>query len=390
MLWKRAISLAVGLVLVVGSGDAAGQLEVRLGSPVARHEGGFGLIRSVVELSSGSVLLADPLGTVLVRLDRALGRADTLGRLGAGPEEYRQPDIVHPLPGDSALLVDLGNSRLTVIGPDGRFGPTLSMLQGSGGAVGPDGMLTLMAGATDDRGGVYFQGSGMGPDGVRDSIELFRYDRGTQQIQTVAMLKAIAAEQRETGSAIIRNVRVMPVPLSPSDGWAVSGSGTVYVARSGDYRVEVMAAGGARRTGNPVSYRAVPIGQAEREEYAQEQARNGAIGMRVEVVNGERTVSLSRNRPRGAPSADLAWPRQKPPFAAGSLRVDRTGRVWVRRHQAAGVPALYDVFDAQGAHVGSVRFPADRVLVGFGASGLYAAYLDDVDLHHLERYALPL
>jgi hypothetical protein len=384
------VVLATSLGVLFVAGEVAGQREVRLGAAEARHEAGFGLMRSVVELTSGSVVLADPLGTVLVRLDRSLTREDTLGRLGAGPEEYRQPDIVHALPGDSVLMVDLGNTRLTVIGPDGRFVSTSSLLRSAGESAGPAGVLMMIAGGTDDRGGVYFQGSAMGPAGVRDSIELFRYDRGTQQIQTVAKLKAVSTERRESGSTNNRNVRVMPVPLSPSDGWAVSRSGTVYIARSGDYHIEVIAAGGGRRSGDAVSYRPVSIGSAEREEYAEEQARNGAVAMSVQVVNGERSVSLSRNRPQGAPPADLAWPRQKPPFEANSLRVDRTGRVWVRRSQSAGTPALYDVFDAQGAHVGSVRFPADRVLVGFGANALYAAHADDVDLHHLERYALPL
>ena len=49
------------------------------------------------------------------------GTADTLGRVGGGPGEYQQPDAVFPLPGDSTLLVDIGRTYLTVIGPDGTF-----------------------------------------------------------------------------------------------------------------------------------------------------------------------------------------------------------------------------------------------------------------------------
>ncbi len=90
---------------------------------------GFGLLSNVRELPDGRVLVADPLGQILAALDMDAGTMDFWGREGGGPQEYRQPDAVHALPGDSTLLVDLGNARLTVIALDaGRtvneHGPT--------------------------------------------------------------------------------------------------------------------------------------------------------------------------------------------------------------------------------------------------------------------------
>ena len=55
---------------------------------------------------------------MLFVVDMDAGTRAQVGAEGQGPEEYRQPDAVWPLPGDSTLLVDLGNGRLVVLGPD--------------------------------------------------------------------------------------------------------------------------------------------------------------------------------------------------------------------------------------------------------------------------------
>ena len=75
----------------------------------------FSYLSGVRKLSDGRILAADPIGQVLLRLDLDAGTADTLGRQGPGPQEYDGPDQVFPLPGDSTLLIDLSNGRLTVI-----------------------------------------------------------------------------------------------------------------------------------------------------------------------------------------------------------------------------------------------------------------------------------
>ena len=67
----------------------------------------FSFVNSVREMADGTIMAADPLGQVLLRMDLSAGTADTLGRVGEGPQEYQQPDQVFPLPGDSTLLVDL-------------------------------------------------------------------------------------------------------------------------------------------------------------------------------------------------------------------------------------------------------------------------------------------
>ena len=52
----------------------------------------FSYLSGVRELSDGTILAADPTSQVLLRLNLETGAADTLGRQGAGPQEYEGPD----------------------------------------------------------------------------------------------------------------------------------------------------------------------------------------------------------------------------------------------------------------------------------------------------------
>ncbi|MFC1661141.1 hypothetical protein ACFL3S_06765, partial [Gemmatimonadota bacterium] len=156
---------------------AVGTIEMDAAYPVP-----FSYLTGVRELPDGSVLAADPLSQVLVRANLSTGAADTLGRVGAGPEEYRQPDHVLPFPGDSTLLVDLGNGRLTVLDSSGSFVRTLSMTQPS-----EDGGLNLLHPRfVDSRGRLYEVRGRSREAGPPDSAAVARIDPGTRQADTVA------------------------------------------------------------------------------------------------------------------------------------------------------------------------------------------------------------
>ncbi len=58
-----------------------------LSEPDAAYPEALGMIQTVRSLPDGRVLVADPLGQVLVAIDMDAGTADTIGRRGAGPGE---------------------------------------------------------------------------------------------------------------------------------------------------------------------------------------------------------------------------------------------------------------------------------------------------------------
>ena len=129
-----ALLMATGVALPVVS-PAAAQTVTVLTTADASFPESFSTVRGLRELPDGRVLIADGLGQVLVIVDLDAGTVDTVGRVGGGPREYRMPDRLFALPGDSILLVDLGNGRLTVLDPDLEFGRNLSDHGWFGGGV---------------------------------------------------------------------------------------------------------------------------------------------------------------------------------------------------------------------------------------------------------------
>ena len=388
-----AAVLAAGTWLIVlgGGGPGAGDVieTVVLAEAEAVYGEPFSVVSTVRELPGGDVLVADPLGQVVVRLDLDAGRADTIGGVGEGPTEYRQPDAVWPLPGGRTLLVDLGNGRLTELGPELEFGETRPY---SLGDMSMGQLVMALPQAVDNRGRLYFRGfGGMGGMGS-DSADVLRLDLETGLIDTVATFKRPETIVEVSGGAGERNERVSQVPLSPADAWGVAPDGRVVIARAGDYHVDWLSDDGSIVSGTPVPYTPVGLGRAEREEWGQERMEaGGGLTISAEIENG----SMSIQATRGGSSDDdedlddRPWPEVKPPFYDRPVPVDGLGRAWVRRHREAGEAPAYDVFGSDGELAVPVELPMGRRVVSFGDGVLYAVHMDDFGLQTLERYALP-
>ena len=360
---------------------------VRLGEPEAVHPEPFAVVSTVREFEDGRVLVADPLGQVVMRLDLDAGTADTIGAVGEGPDEYRQPDAVWPLPGGRTLLVDLGNGRLTELTPELDFGETRPYAMGNPGL----GSLVLaLPQGVDDRGRLYFPDMGaMG--GGADSILVLRMDLETEGVDSLAMVKLPGTTRRETGGTNNQSVEVSAIPLSPADAWGVSRDGRVAIARSGDYHLDWIEEDGSVTSGPPVPYDPVSIGRAEKEEWREARSEVGG-GFGIEATNNNGVISIRASRGGGSGDDDLdryAWPDAMPAFYGRPVPVDGRGRAWVRRHREAGEPTVYDVFDGSGALAMTVEAGVGRRVVSFGEGRLYAVRMDEYGLQVLERYALP-
>lgn len=389
-----ALVLAAGTWLIVQGdrGPGAGADAVRvvaLGEAEAVYGEPFSVVSTVRELPGGHVLVADPLGQVVVRLDLDAGIADTIGGVGEGPTEYRRPDAVWPLPGGRTLLVDLGNGRLTELSPGLEFGETRPY---SLGDMSTGQMVMALPQAVDGQGRLYFRGFG-GMGGMRsDSAKVLRLDLETGMIDTAATFKRPETIVETSGGPGERSERVSQVPLSPADAWGVALDGRVVVVRAGDYHVDWVGADGSIVSGEPVPYAPVGLGRAEREEWARERMEaGGGLSISVEVENGSRSMEVVRGGSSDDDDDldDRPWPEVKPAFYDRPVPVDGLGRAWVRRHREAGAAPGYDVFGSAGDLEMSVELPMGRRVVGFGDGVLYAVHMDDFGLQTLERYALP-
>ena len=390
-------SFAVPAVLLplflisLGAGPRRASAQLRLGQPAAVFPEDFGAIQTIRELPDGRVLVADPLSKALYAVDMNAGTRTVIGREGEGPEEYRQPDAVWPLPGDSTLLVDLGNGRLVALGPDLGFGPTLPITVGDFQPGRP--LVLAIPQGVDGAGNLYARvmGGGMGGASLPDSSDILRIHRGTQATEQAARFKTPDMTQTTSGGANNQNVSITAIPLSSEDAWGVASDGSVILARAGDYHLERIAPDGTVTRGPAIPFEPIRIGTREKEEYLAELGRSGGgISVGVEMVNGQMSMSFARGGRAGGREIDqYTWPEEKPPLYSGRIPVDPMGRAWVRRHVEAGEPSTYDVFDAGGARVGTVLLEHGKRVIGFGPSGVYVVSYDEFDLNYLERYAMP-
>ena len=384
-----------GVVAGLVGGCAAGDAEVpegvqlvQLGQAEAGWGGAFSVVSTVRELPAGRVVVADPLSQVVVLLDMGTGVADTIGGLGGGPSEYRQPDAVWPLPGDRTLLVDLGNGRLTVLSPELEFGDTrpYATVDPAAGT-----MLRMHPQGVDGMGRIYFRAS-PGFDEDPDSLRILRMDLETEQIESVGMFMREGRTREESGDATSQSVSITQIPLSPTDAWGVADDGRVVVVRAGDYHVDWFEVDGSVTSGPPVPYTPVRIGQAEKEEWSESRSETGG-GLSIQAMQSNGNVRITARRGGGGGDEDnlddYPWPEVKPAFYNRPVPVDGLGRAWVRRHREAGAAPRYDLFDGGGQLVGVVELPMGRRVVSFGDGTLYAVRMDDVGLQYLERYALP-
>ncbi|HSM60138.1 MAG TPA: hypothetical protein VK849_05045 [Longimicrobiales bacterium] len=388
MTLRRTVASTL-LAVALGAASPLGA-QVRLSEPVAFPED-FGTIQTVRVLPDGTVLVADPLAKALYAVDLDAGSRRVVGAEGEGPQEYLQPDAVWPLPGDSTLLVDLGNGRVVALGPDLGFGPTMPIALTEPGPGRP--LVLALPQGVDAQGRLYSRSMGMmGGGTLPDSAAILRIDRATRAADTVARFKLPDRTQATSGGADNRRVQISNVPLSPEDGWGVAPDGSVVVVRSGEYRVEWHRPDGSVTRGPAIPYDPVPIGRAEKEEWVAEQGRSGGgIGIGVSIVNGSATMSFQRGGAGGGRDEidGYSWPEAKPPAYAGRIPVDPEGRAWVRRHTRAGRPTAYDVFDREGRRVQTVSLEPGKRIVGFGPGSVYVVAFDEFDLNYLERYAMP-
>ena len=385
----RILYVVTTALLISGLPNAAAQAQVpelRLTSPDATFPQEFGFVRGVRELPDGRVLVADGPGQVLALVDFTAGTADTIGREGRGPGEYLQPDGLWSMPGDSTLLVDLGNGRLSMIGPDLAFGRTARIAEGDP----MTGQLSIrLPRGTDSSGRLYYEAMGrMRPDGsLRDSAAVLRWDPVREVDDTVAMVTLDELVVQRSGGPDNESVDMRQKPMSPRDGWAVSVDGWIGVVRASDYHVEWYGSMGPVVVGTAVGYDPVKVRDPEKEAYLEEMGRGGLM-ISVEAENGQMRTNFRRGPGRrGGPTADgLEWPDVMPPFQSSGVFATPWGELWVQRSVAADVDLTFDVFDRSAGLLKQVILPKGRRVIGFGDDTVYVVRMDEFDLNWLERY----
>jgi hypothetical protein len=332
----------------------------------------FSVVQAVRELRDGRVIVADARDRLVWIGDFGNGTVTQFSRQGAGPGEYGSASGLFAGPGDSTMLLDMGNRRLVVI--DGAGRPAGQRPLSTSATLGNRQLFVRAPEFADARGVLYALAMTApqrgAPSSARDSLFVARLTpSGVDSIAPMIMPPLRPGTPTNVG----RN------PLAPVDGWAVSPDGRIALVRGADYHVDWFA-GGERVSGRPVPITRLPVRDADRA------AATDAANRRMASVTVDGTTITTN-----LPTVQFDdWPAVLPAFRSRSPIVSADGRLWVERFRAAGdsVPVL-DVFDAMGNAVARLTLPRRTRLIGFGEQTLYLVRIDDDDLEHLERYRMP-
>lgn len=355
------------------------QATFHLGAPERVLPVDFTQVRGVRELTDGRVLVSDRLDKGVVVADFALGTTNPIGRTGSGPAEYRLPTHLSPMPGDSTLLVDEGNQRLAVIGPDLKVRRSFSlMLPGIGVPMG--------ARAVDARGRFYLQIPAwvMRPPLRGDSILVVRFDPRSQRLDTIARIK---------GSTPRRNTMIPGIPyviFAAQDVWNVTQDGRVGVVRSSDYHVDWIDADGRVSSGPAIPFERRPVTMDDRIALVRRFLENSSISGRDEA-GGLSPLPQEMLEPESVrkDAETQEYAPVHPPFTEATPHMGPDGSIWVERPVRLGAPQTWDVLNRRGTLNARVQMPAGRRLALLSSRWLYAVLTDEDGLQRLERYPLP-
>jgi hypothetical protein len=379
---KNFFWISGGVLFVLLPASVSGlQSAVSYRDPDAVSSEQFSLIKGVRELSDGRLIVSDYMEERVAVLDLERGGITAIGRVGGGPAEYRLPSELVAMSGDSTLLIDYGNQRLAVIGPDLKFARTLSMnAHGQSWGMRPKKVL-------GDGSMVFSLPVWMGPPPPRDSVEIGRWKQGSP-VAIIGDFLIRAYTSKPSG----RSNGLPYVAFAKQDGWSVDDLGWVGVARSQPYRVDWYGPAGEVRIGPEVAYEPISVTMDDRRAHVRGFLMSTATTGRGEG-DGAGVYSQVSAAMRSDPQINRAartalFEEEFPPFIPGSVRIDQRGLLWVQRSLPVGSDPTFNVFDRNGVLREIVTLGPGRRIVGFGAGTLYATAADEFDLLTLERYRI--
>ncbi|HEX7051633.1 MAG TPA: hypothetical protein VF188_15620 [Longimicrobiales bacterium] len=322
-------------------------------------------VRGAVRLSDGRIVVANA-GTHELRFYSANGEhLRTVGGEGGGPGEFRDIGTLDAFAGDSLLVYDRRQRRVSIFDASGAFirsfTPGAETEFPTVRAVLSDGSLLASLAAS------------FGPGGPRTGIyrpapAYVRYDGNGAFVDTVGVFPSAPVYIK----AFDGGFGFLSVPFAPSSE-VVAGGGHVYYGPGDAYELRVHSLEGELirliRRDQPER----PVTAADIERYTEAELEEAASD------DARRRLAQSLR--------DLPFPETM--AAYGALAVDGLGDVWVEVFRAPGdEQPRRDVFDPDGRFLGTVEMPPRFTVHEIGEDYVLGSWQDEFDVEHVRMYAL--
>jgi hypothetical protein len=278
-----------------------------------------------VQLSSGEIVVAD---MNAIKVFTASGQWQrNFGRKGQGPGEFAQIREVCAASGDTLMVFTAGFPNVDVFRVSGEF---IRRFTAPPGRIAPDGCF--------GDGTVLHLGSARRPAGASSTT--------SEGELTVSILNTSGATVAPVGAfkTAPRDIRV------PNTFNAVAHRQSVYMGDGREAAIREYTRGGQLKR--------IIRWQDERATVAPEIAQASVGGAAAGDTRGD------------APARNIPAQTTVPAYA--DIKVDPSGRIWARAHDASRNAGRWTVFDSDGSLAGSVMLPASRgeaTLLGFSRDG---------------------
>lgn len=340
----------------------------------------------------GAILVTDRSSTVR-QFSAAGEHVRSFGRRGEGPGEFSWPSGLHVY-GDTIAVVDGQLDRITEFDSTGALIGTLPLSSRSRRIS----LVARVDGAWIAR-SYPMQWQYRPGQETRDTTRLVHLTpRDLAAIDVVGAPAPRTVVEYESGSAwgIAYGDGGMTVarPLwQPSRGYAIDGSGNVYVSHGLPYRIEVYDADGFLWSVIERDHQPVRVAGDLNARYWQ---KVDAWLDTTKASPHEMEVSAAALRGR----ADLPVHEHLP--ALGTLFVSSAGTLWAQRPDLVADPVAFewtreriaqdsywDVYDHEGRFVATVQLPAAFRARAAADRSIYGVLRDDLDVQHVARFTLP-
>ncbi len=323
-----------------------------------------------VRLSDGRIVVANR-GTFELRyFDKGGKHLVTAGGEGGGPGEMMDMSWFSRTVGDSMVVYDRRNHRLSVFDPQGVYDHSVRLQTSE---------FPFMKGRLDD-------GSYVGHiwRGRRRGAPPIPLGRGTDSLWVVRY--GADGEMLDTLGTYLRRVRhastmdwrgrsqrfPVAVPFTPTTATSTSGE-FIFTGTTNVYEIVAQAADGRVSRLVRKVHTKLPVRQADTESFMD--------SLRILAMeNPEMQLVVAM--------LDITPPQDSMPSYEG-FSVDREGNIWVADTRRPNTPTpSWNVFDREGIWLGHVEGPTGFRVTDIGGDYLLGLWRDEVEVEHVMLYAL--
>ncbi|MDE0604213.1 MAG: 6-bladed beta-propeller [bacterium] len=344
----------------------------------------FGRIASVAVDGAGNLIIADgQIGEIRI-FDANGVHLQTYGSEGEGPGEFRRLAGAWPAAEGVIVAVDTRLDRITRFGLDGELlatatlkgtdqAPTIRPIRMAGTSAFLSWMQSLNPLSPQDNTGLKGIIESMS-DPLGSRVEhLVRHDLAGNLIDTVTQVPGVATVTSLQGAGTNMSIQIMQVPFSPEPAATASPEGRVAVTAGRSYGFSLHGPDGDLVR----IVRLAEVPPVRTDAHVEAWAR-GSAGGRESPDDAEVEAAMRHYEEMSMPERLPAW---------NTLLVTDSGETWARRFAIQGAETVrWDVFGAEGSHLGQVRSPATFRIHHIGDGRLTVVSSDDLGVERVEVY----